>query len=1078
MFHGNGGENDSSFTGDNPDQLNEIYVGKGTSYDTLTFDNANTRVGLHLGDAASVNLGVVGSFSLQVSPNEDDTFAIQAFGSGDFGVQGFSGVTAGSSLYLSSGTVHFQDDSGANLAVTVDYDGKAIFESSEHLASLSLQGNAQLTAGGNKVLTLGALSIYAGQLDLADNGLIVNYSGTSSYAAINALIASAYDAVAESHWFGSGLTSSTAAADASGATALGAIDNAVSDYSAFHGASVGATVILVGFTYCGDANLDGKVDATDDDAIAAATSANLAGWAIGDYNFDGFVTTADTALAAAGAAAQGPQATLAPVTAYEGQASATVTLWDQWTDARHKPWDLNYSVFSNDNTSLVTSTSIDATTGVLTLNFAAHHAGTANLVIRAQNAEGIVKSATLQVHVVRTDSPVLNAGLQIVDDPALTPGTTGDEVYVNFSASSVVDGNATVQFTVTASAPDAGANLQFTLTDAPAGATITPITGTQTAQVSWVATAADLANVPRKFHVKVADQTNADLSDEHDFYADAYGGEAIPRAPIARDDLLNIVVDGVTTNFYGLGNVVANDSNLDVQNATKTIHVIDKDGTDLEVTGYALVSAQHGTFVIDDSGAVLSYVPNDADNVKPDSIRYYVVLDVPDGNGGTTTLTSNIAKVTTKVLTPPVTNSDVYSLVSTEIYGDTGVFLTLSVDAKWGLLRNDYDPNGEPLTIHIASGPTSGTVSVNEQTGALEYNTSYGEEPGWTHDSFTYYLTNSDGFRSQDTLVELDPFHYDLKHAAADATPVVQSGVLMVGGGTLPPAVPAQFLPAAGHGDIVYLDAAYQPRYSGTFMNLAASGTCNSIQEFLVTTVAQADSNQELLDAVSHAEGIFLGGGDQSRYLELWKGTKLWYAIQDRINHGAVIGGTSAGMAVMAGHAYHEFPGGRGLRSSEALQDPFSHVPFNKQYSDTVIDGPFLNIPALSSTLRDVLTDTHVDQFDRVGRDVAFLAQMATRNLTVGTPKLIGAFAGGAVFIDANGIGTIYAQEGKGVYFLAPSPNGNANAVVQKGVPLTFATGGYFVHAGGVFDVKNWQPISDQATDAIEYDAVNGVLNP
>jgi hypothetical protein len=110
----------------------------------------------------------------------------------------------------------------------VDNGGDVSFESTQHLASLTLtDGTATLTEGTDKVLVLGALSINldSAWLDLQNNGLIVNYSGTSPLATITGYVASAYTTVGATHWQGIGLTSSWAAYDPAGATGLGIIEN-------------------------------------------------------------------------------------------------------------------------------------------------------------------------------------------------------------------------------------------------------------------------------------------------------------------------------------------------------------------------------------------------------------------------------------------------------------------------------------------------------------------------------------------------------------------------------------------------------------------------------------------------------------------------------------------------------------------------------------------------------------------------------------------------------------------------------------------------------------------------------------
>ncbi|MBD2231278.1 cyanophycinase [Phormidium tenue] len=68
----------------------------------------------------------------------------------------------------------------------------------------------------------------------------------------------------------------------------------------------------------------------------------------------------------------------------------------------------------------------------------------------------------------------------------------------------------------------------------------------------------------------------------------------------------------------------------------------------------------------------------------------------------------------------------------------------------------------------------------------------------------------------------------------------------------------------------------------------------------VVHTDRREDSDREdNLEKVKAATGIFFTGGDQSRIVEYIKGTPLDDAIHQRHREGAVIGGTSAGAAMM-----------------------------------------------------------------------------------------------------------------------------------------------------------------------------------
>ncbi len=96
-----------------------------------------------------------------------------------------------------------------------------------------------------------------------------------------------------------GITSSTAAADATHRTALGVILNDNSGtpiYQNFDGASVIDGDVLVKYTWYGDADLSGTVDASDYALIDNGFNKSLTGWFNGDFNYDGKINGDDYAL--------------------------------------------------------------------------------------------------------------------------------------------------------------------------------------------------------------------------------------------------------------------------------------------------------------------------------------------------------------------------------------------------------------------------------------------------------------------------------------------------------------------------------------------------------------------------------------------------------------------------------------------------------------------------------------------------------------------------------------------------------------------------------------------------------------
>jgi hypothetical protein len=180
----------------------------------------------------------------------------------------------------------------------------------QYLASLSIGDNAtaRLTAGGSKTLIIYNLSFTgSGRLDLADNDLIVAGS----------------DLATVQGWIASGRIYSSTASSVTGLGLLTGAEYAAGNGSkTFDGQPYQATDLLVKFTYLGDANLDGKITATDYAQLNAGYLLHLApSWFTGDFNYDGKVDAKDFAAINAAYKAQTVALAQAVVTTPVSQAN-------------------------------------------------------------------------------------------------------------------------------------------------------------------------------------------------------------------------------------------------------------------------------------------------------------------------------------------------------------------------------------------------------------------------------------------------------------------------------------------------------------------------------------------------------------------------------------------------------------------------------------------------------------------------------------------------------------------------------------------------------------------------------------
>ena len=130
----------------------------------------------------------------------------------------------------------------------------------------------------------------------------------------------------------------------------------------------------------------------------------------------------------------------------------------------------------------------------------------------------------------------------------------------------------------------------------------------------------------------------------------------------------------------------------------------------------------------------------------------------------------------------------------------------------------------------------------------------------------------------------------------------VRGHLLIVGGGPQPPALVQKFVDlagGAGHARIVVFGMASEDGKAGAEEKADDLRKLGARALALDVTHEQADQ-----DSVAHllddATGVWFIGGDQVKLTRALLGTRVERAIHERYRAGAVIGGTSAGAAVMS----------------------------------------------------------------------------------------------------------------------------------------------------------------------------------
>jgi hypothetical protein len=166
------------------------------------------------------------------------------------------------------------------------------------VGSLAVTGGAVVSttpAGGTNELQSLSIGV-GGTLNLNTGGLILHNADS---AALSASLTAARAAAAS--WYANGLRNGTGlAVTASEFTTVAVAPNLHSSglplFASIGGVSVGNFDVIARYTYIGDTNLDGLLDASDFNAVLSGFTNALTGWENGDVDYSGVVDSADWAL--------------------------------------------------------------------------------------------------------------------------------------------------------------------------------------------------------------------------------------------------------------------------------------------------------------------------------------------------------------------------------------------------------------------------------------------------------------------------------------------------------------------------------------------------------------------------------------------------------------------------------------------------------------------------------------------------------------------------------------------------------------------------------------------------------------
>jgi fibronectin-binding autotransporter adhesin len=254
-------------------------------------------------------------------------------GAGITTLSGLLSTAPGSALVINGGQLNLNSAAGTNaarnLAVTANGNGTTLtVGATQYLAGLTLSNGAQAsitavgTSNASKAIKTNALSITTGaKLDIADNNLVVNYSGATPLQTIETWIkqgAGTRDFQGVYSYDGSAGITSSAAQGSHLNTAIGLRDNgfnlglgSIPTMTSVEGVPVDSNSIVAKFTFYGDLDLNGKVNIDDYNLFAYYIGAGhnpgptYTTWMTGDLNYDGLINVNDYNLFTYGYSHQG-----------------------------------------------------------------------------------------------------------------------------------------------------------------------------------------------------------------------------------------------------------------------------------------------------------------------------------------------------------------------------------------------------------------------------------------------------------------------------------------------------------------------------------------------------------------------------------------------------------------------------------------------------------------------------------------------------------------------------------------------------------------------------------------------------
>jgi cyanophycinase-like exopeptidase len=255
-----------------------------------------------------------------------------------------------------------------------------------------------------------------------------------------------------------------------------------------------------------------------------------------------------------------------------------------------------------------------------------------------------------------------------------------------------------------------------------------------------------------------------------------------------------------------------------------------------------------------------------------------------------------------------------------------------------------------------------------------------------------------------------------------------RGGLILMGGGT---DVDSAFVWAhdqitgdntTRRGDVLVMRATGADGYDQYIYDLAPF---NSVQTVIISSAATSEDLNTVALLINRAEFVFFAGGNQADYVG-WRNSKLMPAVQNVVKRGGVVGGTSAGLAILGQFVFDAITAGASnVTTADAVADPFAiAISFTRN---------MLGFPSMQG----IITDTHFAERDRFGRLTTFMARQVIDGAVPPTGPItgLGVSEGTAILVDVMTGRGIRATDSVGAAFFI---RGAAANRITKGQTLLY----------------------------------------